>query len=161
MRRAFPAILFLIFTLAVGLQAQDADSTQSANVSGNWQISWQGRRGSEKGTLHLQQDGDKLTGSFEGPRGSSDLTGTVQGGNISFNVQMQGRRTMTLAFSGTLDGTSKMSGTIQHQGGEEGQGGGHHGGGQGKHTWSATRQQGKSGETWPNQNQDDEYADGL
>ena len=162
MRRAIPAIAVLVFSLALGLHAQDADSAQSASVAGNWQISWQGRRGNEQGTLHLQQDGDKLSGTLEGPRGSSSLTGSVQGNNISFNVQMQGRRSFTLAYTGTLDG-DKMTGTFQRKGGEEGGGReGHEGGGQRNHTWSATRQAGKSGrENQPTQNQNDDDQSGF
>jgi len=158
LQKVFSSILVLVFSLTLSLHAQE--STRSANVAGSWQISWQGHRGNEQGALHLQQEGDKLTGTLVGPRGSSELTGTVQGSNISFNVEMQGRRSFTLAFTGTVDG-DKMSGTLQPKGGEAEEGHAGHRGGQGNHNWSATRQQGKSGRDNHNQNQDDDYADGL
>ena len=153
-------IVFVCLLVAPLLLAQDSESnnSQTTNIGGAWQLSWQGRRGSQQATIQIQQDGSKLSGTFQDPRGSSSLTGSVDGNNVSFSVQMQGRRTMTLAFTGTIDG-DKMSGTVQPQGG----GGGHEGpgGGRGNHSWSAVRQQGKSGrqsEPEHNQDENDDYG---
>ena len=156
-KRLFPIVLVSLLAVPL-LLAQDAQSnqSQSTNVGGAWQVSWQGREGSQQATMQLQQDGSKLSGTFQGPRGSSPVTGSVDGNNISFNVQMQGRRgAMTLAFTGTIDG-NKMSGTIQPQGGREG-----HGGGQGNRSWSAVRQQGSSGRSEPAQRNDEDEENGL
>jgi hypothetical protein len=122
------------------LLAQDSESnnSQPANIGGAWQISWQARNGSQQATVQIQQDGTKLSGTFQDSGGSSPLTGTVAGNNLSFSVQIQGRP-MTLVFTATIDG-DKMSGTFQPQGGGSGRGG--HGGGQGNHSWSGVRQQG-------------------
>lgn len=138
-KRSYVALL-LCLVAAPLLLAQDAESnnSQAANVAGSWQLSWQGRDGAQQATIQIQQDGSKLSGTFEGPRGSSPLSGSVAANNVSFSVQMQGRRTMTMAFTGTLDG-DKMSGTIQPQGGR----GGYEargGGGQGNRSWTAVRQ---------------------
>jgi len=65
---------------------------------------------------------------------------------------------MTLAFTGTING-DKMTGTFQPQGGGGGRGG--RAGGQGDHSWSAVRQQGKSGRSEPAQNQDEDDEYGL
>jgi hypothetical protein len=138
-KRLYP--VFLICLLATPLLlAQDSESSNSqpAKIDGAWQLSWEGRGGSQQATVNIQQDGSKLSGTFQDPRGgSSSLTGSVDGNNVAFSVQMQGRRTMTMAFTGTLDG-DKMSGTFQPQGGGDGRGG--HGGGMGNHSWSAVRQ---------------------
>jgi hypothetical protein len=156
-KKQIPAILLLILVLASGLWAQDAgqNSDQPANVAGTWQMSWQGRRGNEQGTLRIQQDGSKLSGSLDGPRGSSALTGTVQGNQVSFNVQMQGRRTFTVRYTGSLDG-DKMSGTMQGRGGNSDGGESQ----QQNRTWTATRQQGNPG-SQSRPEQDDGDADGL
>jgi hypothetical protein len=130
-----------IFLLAVPLllaQDSESDNSQPTNIGGAWQISWQARNGSQQATVQIQQDGTKLSGTFQDLGGSSPLTGTVAGNNLSFSVQIQGRP-MTLVFTGTIDG-DKMSGTFQPQGGGGGRGG--HGGGQGNHSWSGVRQQG-------------------
>jgi hypothetical protein len=157
-KRLFP-IIFICLLVAPLLLAQDSQSnnSQSANIGGAWQISWEGRSGSQQATIQIQQDGSKLSGTFQGSGGSSSqLTGSVAGNNISFSVQVQGRRTMTLAFTGTIDG-DKMSGTFQPQGGGGGRQGG--GGGQGSHSWSGVRQQsGRQSEPEQNQDEDDELG---
>jgi hypothetical protein len=163
-KKQVAAIFLLILGAASGLWAQDAaqNSDQPASLAGTWQMSWQGRRGDEQGTLKIQQDGSKLSGSFDGPRGSSALTGTVQGSQVSFNVQMKGRRTFTVVYTGTVDG-DKMSGTIQRQNGEAR--GGDSGRGEGEpqnRTWTATRQQSNPGsQSRPAQSQEDGEQDGL
>ena len=155
------AIIFICLLATPLLLAQDSESNNSpsTNIGGAWQLSWQGRDGSQQATIDIQQDGSKLSGTFQGPRGSSALTGSVDGSHVSFSVQMQGRRNITLAFTGTIDG-EKMSGTLQTQGGG---GGGREGKGNGQanHSWSAIRQQGKSGrqnEPAQTQDEDDEYG---
>jgi hypothetical protein len=86
-------------------------------------------------------DVSKLSGTFQDASGSSPVTGSIAGNNVSFSLQIQGRP-MTLAFTGTIDG-DKMSGTFQPQGGSGGGGArGGRGGGQGNHSWSGVRQQG-------------------
>ncbi len=157
MIKRFYPIMFICLFAAPLVLAQDSDSnnSQPANIGGAWQISWQGRDGSEQGTIQVQQDGSQLSGTFQDSRGSSQLTGSVAGNNVSFSVQVQGRRTITLAFTGTVDG-DKMSGTLQPQGGGGGGRGGH-GGGKGSRSWTGVRQQGKSGRQGePEQNQDDD-----
>lgn len=126
-------LLFSVATLCFSAYAQDQSNDQTANVAGTWQISWQGRNGTQQGTLQLQEDGSNLSGTFKGPRGSTSLTGSLQGNNISFNVQMQARRTITISFTGSVE-SDKMSGSLQMQGGRRRGGNGQ------SRTWSATRQ---------------------
>jgi len=149
-KRLYPVVFICLFVICLVaaplLLAQDSESSNSqpANIGGAWQISWQGR-GSQQATVQIQQDGSKLSGTFQDSEGSpSQLTGIVAGNNVSFSVQVQGRP-MTLAFTGTIDG-DKMSGTFQSQGGSGGSGGrggrGGRGGGQGNYSWSGVRQAG-------------------
>src|SRR6202795_3494978 len=109
-KRPYP-VLFIFLLIAPLLLAQSSDSNnaQPADIGGAWQISWQGRGGSQQATLQIQQDGSKLSGTFQDSGGSSPLNGSVAGNNVSFSVQIQGRP-MTLAFTGTING-DKMSGT--------------------------------------------------
>jgi hypothetical protein len=137
-KRLYPAV-FICLLAAPLLLAQNSESnnSESASIGGTWQLSWQGHGGSEQATIQIQQDGSALSGTFQDSRGSSQLSGSVDRNNVSFGVQVQGRRTMTLAFTGTTNG-DKMSGTVQPQGGGGGREAG--GGGQGNHSWSAVRQ---------------------
>ena len=119
-RRIF-VIVVLLFAYGIVsspvLAAQASDSSPSAakpvDVSGKWQVSWQGRLGTEQCTLQLQQDSsNKLQGTLLDQRGPSSLTGTVDGKKISFEVQFQGPRPFTTRFTGTVD-ADKIEGTSQ------------------------------------------------
>jgi hypothetical protein len=101
--------------------AQDAvRNTGAATASGNWRVSWTNNDGDGKqASMQIAQDGSSLRGTFQAPRGSAKLTGSVQGRQVSIDVKARGRQ---ISFTGTLDG-DKMSGTTA----------------QGK-PWTATRQ---------------------
>ena len=138
MKLLYPMVLTLLLTGPV-VRAQDSQANNSspANVGGSWQISWQGRNDAQQATMQIQQDGSKLSGTFEDESGSSSVNGSVAGNKVSFSVQLQGRP-VTLAFTGTVDG-DKLSGTFQPQGGS---GGGRRGrGSTGSYSWSGVRQQ--------------------
>lgn len=96
---------------AVNAPSQEAsqDNKASTSLSGNWQISWAGRNGQRQGTLQIKQDGSKLSGTFEGERGSVPLKGRLEGTQVSFNVKARKRQ---MSFTGTVDG-GKMSGTTE------------------------------------------------
>ena len=101
---------------------QDASSASSTapNLSGNWQMSFSGPNGNQRQvSMQLKQNGKKLSGTFEGPRGSVAVKGTCDGNQVSFTVKLPRRQA---SFTGTVDG-DKMSGTT----------------GQGA-SWSAVRQ---------------------
>ena len=86
-----------------------------ADVSGDWQLSWQVRLGTDTGTLHLQQDGKKLTGTFKDLHGLSAVTGTILENRLSFEVQFQGKYPYTTRFTGKIVdakiGAGKIEGT--------------------------------------------------
>jgi len=157
-KRMYPIVLICFLSIPL-LFAQDSQSNNSPpNIGGAWQITWEGRGGSQQATIQFQQEGSKLSGTFQGSAGgSSQLTGNVAGNTVSFSVQIQGGRTITLAFTGTIDG-DKMSGTFQPQGGGGGRGGHGGGGGQGNHSWTGVRQQSGQSEPQQDQEEDDEYG---
>lgn len=86
------------------LQDQDVAAT---SISGNWRISWTGRRGQMQATLQLTQNGSKLSGRIRAERGSAPVSGTVNGDQVSFTAKMPKQ---AVTFSGTIAG-NKMSGT--------------------------------------------------
>lgn len=106
----------------LALQDTTQSNPKSANVAGNWTLSWKGRKGkSGRATLQIQQESTRLTGTVDG-NDSLSLTGSVQGNKVSFTQQSQeGKKSPT--FTGTVNGDT-MSGTTQ-----EGL------------SWTATRQQ--------------------
>ena len=92
------------------LQESTEQSSGAPNVSGNWRMSWTGRKGKQRqGTLELRQSGSKLSGRFDGPRGSAPVSGSLDGNQISFSVNARGREG---SFTGTVNG-NKMSGSAE------------------------------------------------
>jgi hypothetical protein len=59
--------------------------------------------------MQIKQDGKKLSGSFQGKRGSAPLKGRLSGNQVSFNVKT---RKHEASFTGTVNG-DKMSGTTE------------------------------------------------
>jgi hypothetical protein len=97
--------LSLLFTCVL------AAADTSANVTGTWNITVSGEAGSANQTIVLQQDGNKITGTFKGPRQSGPLEGTVDGNNIKFHVKTR----VPLEYNGTVDGDA-MKGTMSGHG---------------------------------------------
>ena len=102
--------LFSLFAFALSADAADA----ATSLSGQWKLSMTAPRGTTEGTLNLQQDGSKLTGSYKGPRGESPVTGKIDGTSVSFNLEFKARRTVTIAFTGNVEG-DKINGTFAPQ----------------------------------------------
>jgi hypothetical protein len=84
---------------------------EPAKVAGTWKVSVSGATGSAEQTIVLKQDGNKITGTFKGPRQSGPLEGTVEGKNISFHVSTR----VPLDYKGTVDGDT-MKGTMSGNG---------------------------------------------
>jgi hypothetical protein len=152
-RRVFIALFFFLFCAVIAVQFTGAQTHENssasiaakpADVSGKWQVSWEGRLGTESAVLEVRQDGAKLTGTFQDLHGLSPISGTVAEKQISFDVQFQGKRPFTIRFKGAVDTASnglEIKGTSQAVG-VEGAGAylGHAGEVvQPEHPWSAKR----------------------
>jgi opacity protein-like surface antigen len=122
-RRFFVIVFLLIVAVIVPVpvaaaQASESSSSSSSaakpvDVSGKWQVAWQGRLGTEQCTLQLQQDSsNKLKGTLQDLHGISPLSGTIDGKKVVFDVTIQGSRPFTTQFTGTVD-ADKIKGTSQ------------------------------------------------
>jgi hypothetical protein len=131
------AIIFVISTVTGSFVLAQA---WPADISGDWQVAWQGRLGTQRCLVHLERDGKALKGIFHDPRGAAQLSGTVDENRITFDVQFQGKRPFTTRFTGVIK-EGKIEGTSQATGvGSSGAYLGH--GGeivQPEHPWTATR----------------------
>ena len=116
-------------TALLAIAAMSAAPAAAQNLTGTWQLSFEGRRGPQTSTLALVQSGSSLTGtvtqSFGGRRGGGggggggdsqtlDIEdGTVDGDSFSFSYTITfGDNSIALSYSGTFDGDA-MEGTIQ------------------------------------------------
>lgn len=99
---------------------------EPAKVAGKWNGSLQLEAITGRPVLTFKQDGEKLTGTYEGYYGASPLEGTVKEKEISFTVSytIEGSKIQAF-FSGTVDGDT-MGGKVEFEGAGNG-------------TWSAVR----------------------
>jgi len=114
-----------VLTLVLTAAALNAAPATAQNLTGTWQISSEGRRGSVTRTLVLHQDGATLTGTMSfggggGPRGGGGppeveiSDGTVDGATFHFTVKMDfgGRGSIEQVYSGHYE-SDFMEGTIE------------------------------------------------
>ena len=98
---------------APGAPQQDTaanNNNPSSSVSGDWQVSWAAANGNQREvSMQIKQDGSKLSGTFQGERGSAPLIGKIEGNQVSFNVKLPRRQ---LSFTGIVD-EGKMRGTTE------------------------------------------------
>ena len=83
-------------------------------LAGQWQVSWQGRIGTEQARISLQPTGQLLNGSLRTSRGSAPLSGSVHGPELSFAVAFPGPPPYRILFSGVAQG-NQIAGQAQPQ----------------------------------------------
>jgi hypothetical protein len=110
-KRLLFCLCLLVFTSAFGASA----AKPAAVVAGNWQFSWEARMGTESGTLQLEQNDSKLSGSYKGHINAPRVTGTVEGNQVNLSLEFARAHPFTIIFTGKVDG-DKMSGKFEIEG---------------------------------------------
>ena len=106
MRLAWLCLWALLVAAGIALAGEEP-----ASVTGTWKITATGESGRANQTIILKQDGNKITGTFKGPRQSGSLEGMVDGNRITFHVNAR----VSLDYKGTVAGDS-MNGTMTAKG---------------------------------------------
>ena len=84
-----------------------------SDVDGVWDMVTNTPMGQQKGTLTVQSDGGKLTGTLSGAQGSIEIQdGEVDGSSASWKVDITQPMPLTLEFSATVDG-DEISGDVK------------------------------------------------
>ncbi len=86
-------------------------ATAQTDVSGTWNAVVELDLGSGEPTFVFTQDGDTITGTYEGTFGGAPLTGKVTGDTIEFTFGAEGVGAAT--YTGTIMGDS-MKGTCDY-----------------------------------------------
>ncbi len=84
--------------------ASESKSTDKIDVSGNWVFQVESQAGSGNPTFTFKQEGEKLTGKYNGVFGQADLSGTVKGDQVEFSFKVSGQLDGTVTYTGTTDG---------------------------------------------------------
>lgn len=108
-----------VFALLLSLSALRTNAQNAPNFVGTWDMTVQapegggGNRGGGAQSLTITKDGDKYKVAHKTPRGEVTSDATVDGNNISWTEERQGRNgnTMQIEFKATVDGDS-MKGTL-------------------------------------------------
>jgi hypothetical protein len=89
-------------------------SALQANVTGDWEMTSEGRQGPMTQSFKIEQDGEKITVTMEGRRGEMKGEGTIKGNDIEWKITRPGREgaEFTITYKGKVEGNT-MSGTVQ------------------------------------------------
>lgn len=111
-RRTFASALVLLALTVLPARAQKVD------ITGEWSFSVNTGAGSGSPTITFKQEGEKLTGTYNGTFGAANFTGTVRGNAVEFEFTADAQgQTIDVAYKGTVEGTS-MKGTVNMAGGQ-------------------------------------------
>jgi hypothetical protein len=109
MKRTVFALAVLFLAAAFGL----AQSTQTADVKGDWELTTTTPRGERTSAMTIAQDGENITVTLTNPRGEATGKGTIKGNDIEWTVtRTTPRGEMTISYKGTVEGNT-MSGNLQ------------------------------------------------
>ena len=79
------------------------------------------RRKSWRPDLVFKQEGDKLTGTYDGPLGHHNVTGAVEGAKavFGFDFTYDGEKEK-VTYTGNIESPTKMTGTVEFSNGQRG-----------------------------------------
>lgn len=103
------AVRWTALVCALALMAGAALAQAPAKVAGKWELTWEGRNGTQTSAATFEQDGEKLKGTmtmnFGGQSRETPLEGSVKGKDITFTTKMQTPNgEMTREYKATVDG---------------------------------------------------------
>lgn len=108
----------LVAAAAVAVAFGAPIAAQNQNVTGDWTFTVQTDQGSGSPSITFKQDGESLTGTYNGLFGTAPLKGTLRGTAIefSFEGEMQGQKVDNV-YRGTVE-KDEMKGTVAIAGGQ-------------------------------------------
>ncbi len=105
MRKA--SILAVMFIVVFGLVVGASVSQAADSITGTWECTINYGSGTGYPAFVLQQDGEKITGTYKGALGDSELTGTIKGSDFVLSFKSSG---IDMIYKGKIEG-NKISGT--------------------------------------------------
>jgi hypothetical protein len=108
-------VLLLLAFSAVGVRARVA----AVDITGTWAVTVRIQNQDFPSTFVFTQDGETLTGSYAGPLGPANVTGTVKADAVTFSFTGRNNsgEPVTVDYSGKIASPTKMSGTVDfHKG---------------------------------------------
>lgn len=114
--RRIAAVVVMLVAMAAGRGAAQA----KVDVTGNWAFNVETSAGAGAPTFTFKQDGEKLTGHYQGTFGEAEVTGTIKGADITFSFAADAQGTAVKStYTGTVD-KDTMKGKLVIEGFGEG-----------------------------------------
>jgi hypothetical protein len=115
-------LLALFISLIAALPICTGHTSVAADISGTWNFSVDLDSGGHGDpTFVFKQEGDKLTGTYNGPLGEYKVTGAVTGAKAVFGFDFnRDGETGKATYTGNIESATKMTGTVEFTGGERG-----------------------------------------
>ncbi|MFY9553401.1 MAG: hypothetical protein WAV20_06905 [Blastocatellia bacterium] len=120
MRKIF--FLVALFALAAAATGAGRANYSGVDITGTWGFSVDLDNGDHGDpTFVFKQDKETLTGTYEGPLGQRNITGTVKENRAVFGFEfMNEGQTIKVTYTATIESATKMSGTMEIMGGPKG-----------------------------------------
>ena len=102
-----------VAAVAVGLATIATAQAGKVDLTGKWIYSVQTDAGAGTPTVTLKQDGEKLTGHYNGQLGDVDVKGSVKGNDFTFGFSsdLQGNK-LDVTYKGTIVNKDEVKGTL-------------------------------------------------
>jgi hypothetical protein len=109
----------LLIALLLSLSAGTAALARAADISGTWSFAVRLPDGDSHSTFVFKQEGEKLSGTYSGPLGPANVTGTAKGAEavFSFTGKNNQGESVTVDYTAKILSAAKMTGTVDfHKG---------------------------------------------
>lgn len=120
MRKRLSLAFFISLIAALSVFSDHASG--AADISGTWIFSVDLDNGGHGDpTFVIKQEGEKLTGTYNGPLGEYKVAGTVTDAKavFGFDFTVDGQ-TGAATYTGTIESQTKMTGTVKFSNGPSG-----------------------------------------
>ncbi len=101
-----PLIAALSLGTTVGAQSAPPPQNQekaAPTLTGTWLFEVHHAAGVSTPTVTITQKDDKLTGTYVGTYGESELTGTIKGPEFTFTVEIGTEQKVNVVYTGTIE----------------------------------------------------------
>jgi hypothetical protein len=120
MRKQLSLTIFI--SLIAALTVFTGHTSAAVDISGTWIFSVDLENGGHGDpTFVFKQEGEKLTGTYNGPLGEYKVAGTLMGAKavFGFDFTVDGQ-TGKAAYTGNLESPTKMTGAVEFSNGPRG-----------------------------------------
>jgi len=97
-------MFFAVFSLLTGASVSRA----ADSLTGTWSVAVDSPAGKGNPTFVLQQDGEKITGTYQGTFGDAKVTGKIQGSAFELAFESMGN---PITYKGKIEG-NKIGGSV-------------------------------------------------